>query len=460
MAHIKKATEKWEAKPRSERNPVEAFPSELMLFFRTVFLLRGLCTSLEVRVKYLKIMGAWAKRSMLESHVAGPLGSPSQSPPRGPKNSLDARVAACLAAHASVLVGAQVVAIKGRAEACNVAVGCVHDLDARRVSRDTLFPCLGLAQGVAQMAALQACREAGLGLDTPVAKVWPAFRDRVLSIGALLSGDTGLLAFAPSALPEVFFVQSMHKTAPLLRFVERISGGPAHGDAAAAGLGESEQGDKVLPWELSTLAFAWGAAVAGLVQALDKGSEDAFARRVAALWPGVLARVPDQDVPAPPPAKTLPEAERARAEAVRRDERERVSGKYASICLDVESLFGGAVDLDKMWEAGASLRALGLTLAGWAQGRAEELERPRRRRVAGGRGASLTRARCSSLCPRSRAASTLWTRASSTTGPRACPSRRRAICCAARPASRGCSPATRPPFPRTCPRTCSGRGWG
>lgn len=46
--------EKWKKRqmlPRSQRNPVEAWPADLLFFFRVTLLLRGLCAALEVRLR-------------------------------------------------------------------------------------------------------------------------------------------------------------------------------------------------------------------------------------------------------------------------------------------------------------------------------------------------------------------------------------------------------------------------
>jgi len=342
MAHLQKARDKWEALPRSERNPVEAFPSELMLFFRTVFLLRGLCTSLNVRVKYLRIMGAWARRSMLERYPAAASSPAMGSPVRPPHNDdVATRVAALL----SGVVGAQVTCVRAGTTVVRLCTGRVHDLDSRPVRAETLFPCLGLAQGVAQLCVRQACLDASVPLDTPVARVWEAFRDKALTIADLVSGDASKLKFAAAALPAVFSVQSMGRTEELIGFVEGISAGTEDGGAA-------------LPWELSVLAFAWGYAMAGLVRALDKGDAHALAARVARMGgEGVCARL-DKTLP-PHAGKHASEATKAACEAEREKEREAVAAQVAALSVDVDTVFKGMVDLDKLWEGGGEVPQAG-----------------------------------------------------------------------------------------------------
>jgi predicted unusual protein kinase regulating ubiquinone biosynthesis (AarF/ABC1/UbiB family) len=51
--------------PKSERNPVEAYPAELLFFFRVTLLLRGLCAVLEVRVRYSTLLAPYAKLALI-----------------------------------------------------------------------------------------------------------------------------------------------------------------------------------------------------------------------------------------------------------------------------------------------------------------------------------------------------------------------------------------------------------
>ncbi len=54
--------------PRNKRNPVEAWPADLLFFFRVLFLLRGLCARLDVRIKYLPVLAPYAKWALLMQH--------------------------------------------------------------------------------------------------------------------------------------------------------------------------------------------------------------------------------------------------------------------------------------------------------------------------------------------------------------------------------------------------------
>ena len=55
------------AVPRSQRNPVEAFPQDLIFFFRVILFLRGLCSLLSVRVRYVDAFTPYARLAMVRS---------------------------------------------------------------------------------------------------------------------------------------------------------------------------------------------------------------------------------------------------------------------------------------------------------------------------------------------------------------------------------------------------------
>ena len=50
----------------SLRRTVEAWPPELLFFFRVLFLLRALCCGLNVRVPYLRVLAPYARLALLK----------------------------------------------------------------------------------------------------------------------------------------------------------------------------------------------------------------------------------------------------------------------------------------------------------------------------------------------------------------------------------------------------------
>jgi hypothetical protein len=54
--------------PKSERNPVEAWPAELLFFFRVTLLLKGMCCELGVRLKYMSVLAPYARIALIRAH--------------------------------------------------------------------------------------------------------------------------------------------------------------------------------------------------------------------------------------------------------------------------------------------------------------------------------------------------------------------------------------------------------
>ncbi len=274
-----------------------------MLFFRTVFLLRGICGHLEVRFPYLRTMSEYAKRALLEQYS---LPSPTISlmlsvPGSDLERKLRDRIVDLY--KDGEIVGIQIHIIKKGKEIANISEGTVHYLDRRSVKPTTIFPALSLSQSVSQIAAVYACERSGIvdiqstkvqsnwsEFGTPSSSIWtsmiPSFSSSSapdnttqqsarlsrsnsasvllnagdLTIGDLVSGDTSLLPFIPSSLPNTkFTLKSFQDWAGNSKYVANLAhdGRPSHDKATK------------LPWELSHLAFSWGWSLLGLVQSLS-----------------------------------------------------------------------------------------------------------------------------------------------------------------------------------------------
>lgn len=60
--------QKRQSLPRSQRNPVEAWPPELLFFFRVTLLLRGLCAVLGVRLRYSLVLAPYAQLALIRAY--------------------------------------------------------------------------------------------------------------------------------------------------------------------------------------------------------------------------------------------------------------------------------------------------------------------------------------------------------------------------------------------------------
>ncbi|KAH9249840.1 hypothetical protein BASA81_012435 [Batrachochytrium salamandrivorans] len=322
MRHLEKAKAKMETRSREELNPVESFPTELMLFFRTIFLLRGLCTSLKVQVKYLRIMGEWARKALLE-HYTTSVGIEVN------RNELERRL--CDRLNSTKFVGLQVCVLHFGQSVADFGLGVTHNLEQYPVTTSTLFPCLGLGQGVAQIVLRRMLANKAPGAVF-VKEVWPQYPNPSLRLDDLIQGIN--LPFSVSAVPDKFFMASMHKWKDHIEF------------ALSKAMGD-RQSNGLLPWELSSLSYLWGWTMVGVMQALmtPNGDTCAYEMYLAKQAMGVLARAPESELPPPITQKGVLSEEEDTAREIARV---RTNCKYAKLSVDLERMSGGAFDLDKL----------------------------------------------------------------------------------------------------------------
>ena len=58
--------EKQKVAERGFQNPVESFPPELLLFFRALNLTRGVLSTLDVKVPFIKLLAGWARKALVD----------------------------------------------------------------------------------------------------------------------------------------------------------------------------------------------------------------------------------------------------------------------------------------------------------------------------------------------------------------------------------------------------------
>lgn len=190
--------------PRSQRNPVEAWPPELLFFFRVTLLLRGLCAVLGVRVRYSAILAPYARLALLragdKANVAlrpyAPLPRFAGVSPATPLP-LDFKLRRLLAQlyREDAITGIQVAVYKDGRPAADVCAGIMGEADPRPVQPDTLFNCFSVSKGIVAMVAHLLADDALIDYDAPVVRYWPEFgshgKDK-LTVRQLLSHQAGL----------------------------------------------------------------------------------------------------------------------------------------------------------------------------------------------------------------------------------------------------------------------------
>ena len=161
------------------RSPVDAWPPELVFFTRVTAMLRGLCSSLEVRHPYLSTMASAARVTLREAVPQAEHATSTVYPtPQGLESSaLQTRleaVAASLVGRGEA-VGLQVAVRQHGKVLADVAAGTLGTADPRPVSPSSLFNVFSVSKAVLAMGVHLLLEDGSIRLDDPVALHWPAF---------------------------------------------------------------------------------------------------------------------------------------------------------------------------------------------------------------------------------------------------------------------------------------------
>jgi len=197
-------------------NPFRDIPSVVVIFMRMVLMLVGLfCTVEATGLQPLPVLAKHARQALQAASIGKePFGYKPVSPIVPSASSsrsrlLEFRLQQRLQKLAAdgLVVGAQVVVLRGAEMVCDIAFGALSSVDARPVKADTKFPLLDLASGLMALAISRALRrKEGEGsdvagaLNAKVSKYWPAFSSSSVSLAAVLSHTAG----AQGCYPEQF----------------------------------------------------------------------------------------------------------------------------------------------------------------------------------------------------------------------------------------------------------------
>lgn len=153
MNYAKEQKEKYDQLPKSKRNPVDSWPGELVFFFRVTFLLRGLCTELNVRLPYLTIMTPYARLALIDSFPVSQHASTViyRSPTL---STLEIKVRQLLAVlhEKEAFIGIQVAVYQRGVKIVDTCAGTLGTVDPRPVKPDTLFNVFSATKPVAALA--------------------------------------------------------------------------------------------------------------------------------------------------------------------------------------------------------------------------------------------------------------------------------------------------------------------
>ncbi|XP_047970705.1 uncharacterized protein LOC125213942 isoform X2 [Salvia hispanica] len=158
-------------------NPVDAFPGDIIIFSRVINLLRGLSSSMGLRVNYVDIMRPFAE-SVLQGNVnKGPAANPNWMHDTPILSSVENKLRKLLIelGNADKVLGIQVCAYKDGEVIIDTAAGVLGRYDPRPVQPDSLFPVFSVSKGITAGMVHWLVDKRKLDLTDKVENIWPEF---------------------------------------------------------------------------------------------------------------------------------------------------------------------------------------------------------------------------------------------------------------------------------------------
>lgn len=158
-------------------NPVDAFPGDIVIFSRVLNLLRGLSSTMNVRIVYADIMRPFAE-SVLQGNInKGPAMSAHWIYDTPVHSDVEAKLRQLLVemGNNDKILGIQVCAYKDGEVIIDTAAGFLGKYDPRTVQPDSLFPVFSVTKGITAGMVHWLVDDGKLKLDENVANIWPEF---------------------------------------------------------------------------------------------------------------------------------------------------------------------------------------------------------------------------------------------------------------------------------------------
>ncbi|KAL8153557.1 hypothetical protein V2J09_011317 [Rumex salicifolius] len=158
-------------------NPVDAFPGDIVIFSRVLNLLRGLSSSMNLRINYFDIMRPFAE-SVLEGSIArGPSVNVQWIHDTPLLSDVEAKLRQLLIGfgNANKILGIQVCAYKDGEVIIDTSAGVLGKYDPRPVQPDSLFPVFSVSKGITSGMLHWLIDQGKLDYEENVANIWPEF---------------------------------------------------------------------------------------------------------------------------------------------------------------------------------------------------------------------------------------------------------------------------------------------
>lgn len=194
------------AKGQKLRSPVDALPAELVFFGRVTNMLRGLCSTLDVKYPYLQTMSLAAQNILKDAvlskeeqhsnphiHIsAHDINTPLQ------QRLIDA---IHTFQHTEDMVGMQISVFHKGIEIANIAGGVLGKANPHPVTPSSVFCIFSVSKAVLTLGMLRLKQDYDFDWDDPVCKFWPAFaahNKQDITIRHVLSHQAGLANVMPN----------------------------------------------------------------------------------------------------------------------------------------------------------------------------------------------------------------------------------------------------------------------
>ncbi|XP_074587088.1 uncharacterized protein LOC141842978 isoform X2 [Curcuma longa] len=176
-------------------NPVDAFPGDAVIFARVVNLLRGLSSTLDVRVVYFDIMRPFAESTLVGSISSGPTRNSQWIYDSPIQSNVEAKLRQLLVELGNEkILGIQVCAYKDGKVIIDTAAGVLGRYDPRPVQPDTLFPVFSVTKGITAGMVHWLADKGKLELTETIANIWPEFSGskKDIKVHHVLNHSSGL----------------------------------------------------------------------------------------------------------------------------------------------------------------------------------------------------------------------------------------------------------------------------
>ncbi|XP_022731231.1 uncharacterized protein LOC111285862 [Durio zibethinus] len=159
-------------------NPVDAFPGDIVIFTRVLNLLRGLSSTMNVRIVYLDIMRPFAESVLLGNINKRPAENAQWIYNTPFHSDVEVKLRRLLVelGNNDKILGIQVCAYKDGEVIIDTAAGMLGRYDPRPVQPDTLFSIFSATKGIAAGMLHWLVDNGKLKLEERVVNIWPEFR--------------------------------------------------------------------------------------------------------------------------------------------------------------------------------------------------------------------------------------------------------------------------------------------